>query len=680
MDQTAQPRRFGKYEVIEESGQGRFGVVLKCRDTMLERIVALKVLHPVLLTDPTFKAAFLSEAQKIARLNHPNVVTVHEIGEDQGSYFIVMEYLPRSLADVLLQKHRLPPEEAIALISHVAHGLHAAHEAGLVHRDVKPSNILLDDSGRAKIGDFGLARAVKGSSASSLGLTLSGTAQYVAPERAQGNPADARSDIYSLGIVAYEAITGSTPFKGEDPMAILYQHVHQAPPPMTSFGVQVPASVETAVLRALAKDPTKRYASAHEFANVLRASLQPGAPLQPVERISREGTKGPGEPQPPWVRIAALLVVVCLAVYAVVAYRGTGGRATVTPTPVAAVQRTPTPTVVTPTPRPVPPTATPVPPTATPVPTFTASPVVDTGAIRPAYEITTIDSSAAPAGKGTLQVVVRGAEGMVWKDKWIEVYGQKQDIQGRWVRAERVAAGSTDNTGMASFAVNPGEYIVAVDVTGCNWGDAVDTKGKSSVQVLVGKTTRLVLTIGRLQVGFTRADGSVIQDQWVTVHLQQQDIAGNWVSAGRVASGYTDNTGAVSFDLAPCRYIVGADLLGYPWGTAYDVEGEHNVPIQPGQVTKRVINLGRIIVALKRSDGTADVDRYVRIYAQKTDVAGKPAKDWGVASGYTDNTGRRIVDLTAGRYAIEVSDRTVFHVEVAPGKTTVFDGTTWRIQ
>ncbi|MCL5952598.1 MAG: protein kinase [Chloroflexi bacterium] len=707
----------GKYEIRGEIGEGRFGVVYRAWDPTLSRDVALKVLKPVLLTDPQFTQAFLGEAKTIAGLgNHPNIVTIYEVGQEQGKLFIAMEYLPHSLADILAEKKQLPCDEAVRVVSQVAEGLAAAHAIGLLHNDIKPSNILISGDGRAKLADFGLAKAVRASSTMSMSGAFSGTVEYAAPERAQNKPADARSDIYSLGVVAYEALTGSTPFQGNDPMAILYKHVNELPPPMSQSGAKVPPSVETAVLKALEKKPADRYASAEMFAAALRASVTPNAKQVPIKRSK------PGLACTAVALVALVLVAGCLAVFAAIpgisqklvalllpqstptatqiatatatAALTLTGIPTAIPTsalinslassPTAAPSAIPT---IAPTAMPL---ATAVPPTAAPTlaPTPMKSPVptqqptvpISDKNIGQAYAISTIAGSKAPAGQGSIQVTLRQGTGQVLQGVGVSIYAQKQDIQGRWVKANDAGWASTDNAGTATLNINPGQYIVAVDLAGYNWGDAADVKGKTGVSVASGQTTQVVVSIGRLTYGFVRADGTTIVNQGVTVYMQQQDVAGHWVSSGQVAWRQTDNTGAVSFDLAPGMYLVTSDLAGYSWGNAYGAEGEDSIPVQPGQETKRIITLGRITLALKKPDGSANTDQWCDISTQKLDVNGKPTKGSGVANLHTDNTGRAVIDLTPGKYAIGIGDQLYTDIEVVAGKITVFDGSTSRVQ
>jgi eukaryotic-like serine/threonine-protein kinase len=262
-------RRFGgRYAVLERVGAGGMAEVYAARDELLDRQVAVKVLSAHLAADPSFVARFRREAQSAANLNHPNIVSLFDYGADNGTYFIVMEYIAgRSVADLLAESGSLLPERAAEIASDVAGALHRAHLAGIVHRDIKPGNIMLTAGGETKVTDFGIARAIAGDddqSRTQTGVVI-GTASYLSPEQAQGNPVDARSDVYALGVVLYEMLTGRPPFEGDSPLAIAYKHVREDPVPPSSLNPDVPAELDSIVMKALAKNPDNRYASAQEM-------------------------------------------------------------------------------------------------------------------------------------------------------------------------------------------------------------------------------------------------------------------------------------------------------------------------------------------------------------------------------------------------------------------------------
>jgi sugar lactone lactonase YvrE/predicted Ser/Thr protein kinase len=273
---------FGKYEILEKVGEGGFGEVYKARDMGLGRLVALKVIHMRHLGDPDVLQRFYREARVAAALDHPHIVPVYEVGEVQGVPFIAMKYVPgRSLAQVVQERGRLPLEEAVRIAEQVASALDYAHGQGVVHRDVKPSNILVDEEGQAFVTDFGLARGLARSASYTSAGTLVGTAEYMAPEQldvdqaAQVGPG---TDQYALAVTVYQMLAGRVPFEGST-AAVLAAHLTKAPPRLREHVPEIPEGVEVAVLRALAKRPGERFESAGAFVRAL---------AEQVERVQRE--------------------------------------------------------------------------------------------------------------------------------------------------------------------------------------------------------------------------------------------------------------------------------------------------------------------------------------------------------------------------------------------------------
>jgi beta-lactam-binding protein with PASTA domain len=257
-----------RYEIQQRLGRGGMADVYLARDRLLERRVAVKVLFPEFATDPSFVARFRREAQAAANLTHPNIVAVYDWGQQGGTYFIVMEHVNgRTLADVLRVDGKLSPTRAADISSEVAAALGFAHRNGVVHRDVKPGNILVTDTGEVKVADFGIARVANAGTDS--GLTqagsVMGTAAYFSPEQAQGTTPDPRSDLYSLGIVMYEMVGGRPPFAGDNPVSIAYKQVHEAPPRLRDLTPSVPVAYEAIVAKLLAKNPAARYGSADDL-------------------------------------------------------------------------------------------------------------------------------------------------------------------------------------------------------------------------------------------------------------------------------------------------------------------------------------------------------------------------------------------------------------------------------
>jgi serine/threonine protein kinase len=269
-------RKFGRYEIVSELGKGAMGVVYRARDPMLDRTVAIKTVNMSL--DPgekeEYEARFYQEAKAAGGLSHPNIVTIHDIGKSGNVAFMAMEFLEgRELRTLMSPGAPLAPARAVEIAAQVAKGLAYAHQHGVVHRDVKPANIMILHSGTAKITDFGIARMRLAGVRTQTGVVL-GSPRYMSPEQVAGKRAEPRSDVFSLGVILYEMLTGKPPFTGDDVTSIMYQILNLVPPPPSTINPAIPAVLDFIVAKALAKPADDRYPDAAELARDLHDSAK----------------------------------------------------------------------------------------------------------------------------------------------------------------------------------------------------------------------------------------------------------------------------------------------------------------------------------------------------------------------------------------------------------------------
>ena len=290
----------GRYKIISEIGQGAMGTVYKAVDPIIDRTVAIKTINLNLSRQELeeYEARFQQEIKAAGRLNHPNIVTIYDVGKTDQVAYMAMEFLEgNELKDIIASGQLLPPDQVVDIISQVADGLWFAHQQDIVHRDVKPSNIMVMKGGIAKITDFGIARLPNSAVKTMTGLIL-GSPRYMSPEQVIGKTIDARSDIFSLGVVLYEALTGIAPFDGDNVNAIMYATVNTSPPPPSSHNRNVPAMLDLIVAKAMAKLLEDRYQSVKEFADDLREVRRQMDSSRPAAALKASNAPAMGRAQP----------------------------------------------------------------------------------------------------------------------------------------------------------------------------------------------------------------------------------------------------------------------------------------------------------------------------------------------------------------------------------------------
>ena len=289
----------GRYAVTARIAHGGMATVYRATDTRLDREVALKVMHAELARDEEFVRRFIGEAKSVARLSHQNVVAVYDQGADGPFLYLAMEYVPgRTLKQLLRDSGRFSPATALEIMAGVLDGLAAAHASGIVHRDVKPENVLVTADGRIKVADFGLARALSAAGHTRAGLLI-GTVAYVPPEQVTGGTTGPRGDVYSAGVMLFELLTGRLPFTGDTPLSIAYQHVNADVPAPSAMAPGIPAPVDQLVLAATSRDPARRPADAGEFLRAVR-HVREGLP-EPSGLTGVMGAGVQGLAEAPWL-------------------------------------------------------------------------------------------------------------------------------------------------------------------------------------------------------------------------------------------------------------------------------------------------------------------------------------------------------------------------------------------
>ncbi len=729
---TEENKIFGRYLITRLLGSGATSEVYLARDTKLDRQVALKILKPTLVADQSSFERFTREAQAASKLFHDHIATVLDMGEIEGRYYIAMRYVDGvSLDKFIIQNGPLKWEQALKLARQVGSAIAFAHQQQFLHRDIKPNNIMVSSKGDFVLTDFGLTRAMQDSGMTSTIGAVMGTPPYIPPEIWNGKPASPQSDLYSFACVIDEALTGRVLFAGATPQEIITKHLVNKPE-IGEYTPEVPPNVRHIIQKALSKNSKDRFVDVNAFVAALEnpKEFNIAGYLQGLAEVDRSAAdkarleKIKVKKRRKGCTIAVLVtllvaLLVCGISYLVLKDRirpkilqilGVPSETQAVAVPLVEtegqftkLELTDTPTtaeevdevspagemIATEIIQPTKTATKPPQPTNTPQPTFTATKLPTQTSTS--TQVAEIGDEQVPLGSGVeITQLDNGKTGLVAYflkgdgnpiiDRYVAIYSQKQDLSGNWITDKRISSDYTDNAGSVSFNIPAGSYIVSADFAGYNWGSAKDVEGQADIPVTVGKTTKLVLRLARLRVGFVYASGSMVEDKYVKLYSQQKDNSNRWVTYDSVASDYTDNSGEVIFNVTPGNYIVSADFAGYNWGDAVDVEGMSNIPLWGGIVKQIVTHLGRITVEVFDSSGNPKEDAYVKIYFQSKDANGKPVAGNDVASTYTDNTGTAKFSLTPGIYVISYGNTYYYDIEVFSGMTTITDGKTFRYE
>jgi serine/threonine-protein kinase len=333
-------QRLGNYDIIEEIGRGGMAVVYRAYQRSLNRHVAVKVLAPQLSFDQEFVERFQREARAAAKLQHPNIVVIHDVAHEQGIYYLVMELLEGcTLKHLIEDRGSLPPERAARIVEQVASALDYAHQQGFVHRDIKPANIFVGQDDRTTLADFGIAKAASETQHLTRTGMLIGTPEYMSPEQAEGGSVDYRTDLYSLGVVLYQMLAGRAPFQSTTPHAILHAVIYDPPPPLRQLRPNLSLAVESVVMRSIAKKPAQRYQAGSEMATALKAALAGQATGAVAAPLPRAAARPPQAVAPParrrspavWIFGALVVLLLLLAVAVILLLNDDTGTEGLTP-------------------------------------------------------------------------------------------------------------------------------------------------------------------------------------------------------------------------------------------------------------------------------------------------------------------------------------------------------------
>src|SRR5512143_3651232 len=279
-------KRLGNYDIIRLIGKGGMAGVYEAHQPSMNRNVAIKLMAQSISEDPSFVQRFKNEAQLIARLEHAHILPVYDFGQEGGDLYIVMRYLDAGTLEDRITAGGMDVKEAVDIFTQLASAMDYAHSKGVIHRDLKPSNVLIDNQGNAFLSDFGIAKSLEGGTQNLTGTGgVVGTPTYMSPEQGLGGDIDGRSDIYALGVILFEMLTGKVPFTGDNPMQVMLKHINDMPPYPSSVKPEIPPAIESVVMRALAKEPENRFPTARAMSKALQDAYEQGKQVQ-VEPFS----------------------------------------------------------------------------------------------------------------------------------------------------------------------------------------------------------------------------------------------------------------------------------------------------------------------------------------------------------------------------------------------------------
>jgi len=521
-------KTLGRYQIIELAGKGGMATVYKAHQPSLNRYVALKVLPDYLAQDEQFVARFRQEALAAAALRHPNIMVVYDVGQDGDTHYIAAEFLEgQTLSQVLIdQRGPLPLPRIVNIINQLASALDFAHQRGLVHRDIKPSNVFIGPDDHVTLMDFGIVKALSGSGGMTRTGMMIGTPEYMSPEQAEGKAIDQRSDIYSLGAVIYQLITGRVPFEAETPTAVLLAHITQPPRLPSQINPQVPRQVETVVMRALAKKPIERFGSAGELARALtQAAGQPAlsvgaqapahvAPTVAAPPVAQTPPPGYAPPPPPpparktnwllWIGVGVgALVLVCIVSFvgcgALGALVGNG-----TPTPTRALVQAAPGVTPQPTPRPAATSLSKPSPAATPSVLFTDDFKSQKDSEDKGWSFKSGDNVDYTWSAGKLAITVRKANwlGLKWPDGEYSDFAAELEAQAasnayaEYGLVFRVT-GESDTRSYYIFGITTnGKYYLQKKLNG-EWVDTDPVSTTASQYIKQGQTKNILRVLAR---------------------------------------------------------------------------------------------------------------------------------------------------------------------------------------